>query len=353
MLENRCLHPLPVHSVRSSLAAALLAASAAAAAAEGTLVIAVNQEPQDLAAQSTYKEINARWLQNAVETLIEVDPVSGTFKGILATDWEVVDDSTVWMNLREGVSFHDGTPFNAESAARAINFVWSTDDAFAIQEYEERGTITATPISEYSMEIVSSEPDPQLESRLSLNGIPLMIGDALAAYPPIGTGPYKIVEWSPNEYWSAEFNSDWWGLSAEDAYGADASTFQELRFVYRPEDGARTASAVGPRIMRHSPRDDSVFEKDELVPVHIDFLPSDDGSAPDMETLEVYAFKRPKVITNTDITEWVRPYINGTSINAPDLDLSGRTGTFGITIKIWDERNREGTDQFKITLNGT
>ena len=247
MLKDSRLETFRVHSVRNVLGAALLAATATttAAAPEGTLVVAVNQEPQDLAAQGAYKEINAPGLRNVVETLIASDPVSGGFKGILATDWEVVDDRTIRMTLREGVAFHDGTPFNAESAAHAVNFVWSADNAFTIQEYGGPGTITATPTGEYSMEIVSSEPDPLLEFRLSLNGISSMqqIMDNPAAHfdTPIGTGPYKFVEWVPGQYWSAEFNSDWWGMTADDAYGTGEPAFQELRFVFRPEDGARAA----------------------------------------------------------------------------------------------------------------
>ena len=52
------------------VAGSALAFAAAAAFAEpshGTLVVAVNQEPQDLAAQGTYKEINATGLRNVVE----------------------------------------------------------------------------------------------------------------------------------------------------------------------------------------------------------------------------------------------------------------------------------------------
>ena len=111
----------PARGGASLLGAALLAvaATASAPAAEGTLVVAVNQEPQDLAAQGAYKEINAPGLRNVIETLIAADPVSGKFRGVLATDWEVVDDRTIRMNLRRGVTFHDGTPFDAESAAFA------------------------------------------------------------------------------------------------------------------------------------------------------------------------------------------------------------------------------------------
>ena len=229
-----------------SLVFGIAAAFAATATAE-TLVIAVNQEPQDLAAQGVYKEINAPGLRNVIETLIAADPISGKFRGVLATDWEVVDDKTIRMTLREGLNFHDGTPFNAESAAFSINFVWSGDNAFTIQEYGGPGTITATPTGVYSIEVVSSEPDPLLEFRLSLNGISSMkqVQDNPATHfdTPVGTGPYKFIEWVPGQYWNAELNPDWWGFSADDAYGTAKPAFQELKFVFRPEDGARTAMA--------------------------------------------------------------------------------------------------------------
>lgn len=224
-----------------------LASATSLAAADGTLVIAVNQEPQDLAAQGVYKEINAPGLRNVIETLIAADPVSGKFRGVLSTYWDVVDDQTIRMDLRQGVNFHDGTPFNAESAAASINFVWSADNAFTIQEYGGPGTITATPTGDYSIEVVSSEPDPLLEFRLSLNGISSMkqVQDNPASHfdTPIGTGPYKFIEWVPGQYWRAEFNSDWWGLSHDDVYGTATPSFAELRFVFRPEDGARSAMA--------------------------------------------------------------------------------------------------------------
>ena len=242
-------HRLRMRDSRTALMAALFATTTATSglAAEGTLVVAVNQEPQDLAAQGAYKEINAPGLRNVIETLIAADPVTGKFRGILATDWEVVDDTTIRMSLREGVSFHDGTPFNAESAAFAVNYVWSADNAFTIQEYGGPGTITATPTGDYSMEVVSSEPDPLLEFRLSLSGVSsvqqIQEDPAAHFHTPIGTGPYKFIEWLPGQYWSAEFNQDWWGLSADDVYGTAIPAFQELRFVFRPEDGARSAMA--------------------------------------------------------------------------------------------------------------
>lgn len=215
--------------------------------AESTLVVAVNQEPQDMAAQGTYKEINAPGLRNVLETLIAMDPVSGKYRGILATSWDIVDAQTIRMKLREGVKFHDGSPFNAESAAFAVNWVWSTKNAFTIQEYAGPGEITAEPISAYEIEVKSSKPDPLLEFRLSLGGISSMkqIQDNKTAHfdTPIGTGPYKFEKWEHGQYWTASQNADWWGLSADDAYGTTKPVFKNLKFVIRSEDAARTAMA--------------------------------------------------------------------------------------------------------------
>jgi peptide/nickel transport system substrate-binding protein len=230
--------------------AALLAATAFAGPllaepTKGTLVVAVNQEPQDLAAQGTYKEINAPGLRNVVETLIAVDPVSGDLSPVLATAWKRIDDSTLRFTIRDGVTFHDGTPMTAAAVAESITWVWSPEKAFTIQEYAGPGTITAKAIDDNTIEVNSSEPDPLLEFRMTLNGI--SSAKQLAESPerhfdtPIGTGPYKFDEWKKGQYWTASYNSDWWGNASVEAYGTTKPVYADLKFVFRSEDAARVA----------------------------------------------------------------------------------------------------------------
>lgn len=212
---------------------------------EGTLVIAINQEPQDLGAQGAYKEINATGLRNVVETLMAVDPVSGDLIPVLATAWERVDGSTMRFTIREGVSFHDGSALDAEAVATSINWVWSAENAFTIQEYAGPGEITAVAIDAMTVEVTSSEPDPLLEFRMTLGGI--SSAEQLANSPerhfdtPIGTGPYIFDEWQRGQYWTADVNPEWWGLTADDAYGTTTPDYAELQFVFRSEDAARVA----------------------------------------------------------------------------------------------------------------
>ncbi len=237
--RNRCV------AVSTIIAATFVTGSLLAEPMKGSLVVAVNQEPQDLAAQGAYKEINAPGLRNVLETLIAVDPVSGDFIPILATGWDRVDGSTLRFTIREGVKFHDGTDMTSEAVAESINWVWSTENAFTIQEYAGPGAITAVAIDASTVEVRSSEPDPLLEFRMSLNGIssPTQLAEEPARHfdTPIGTGPYSFVEWKHGQYWSAEYNPDWWGLSADDAYGTSRPEFTGIQFVFRSEDAARTA----------------------------------------------------------------------------------------------------------------
>jgi peptide/nickel transport system substrate-binding protein len=212
---------------------------------QGTLVVAVNQEPQDLAAQGTFKEINATGLRNVLETLIAVDPVSGNLTPILATAWERVDGSTLRFTIREGVNFHDGSAMTAEAVAKSITWVWSAENAFTIQEYAGPGAITAVAIDDNTVEVTSSEPDPLLEFRMTLNGI--SSAEQLENSPmkhfdtPIGTGPYAFGEWAKGQFWTATYNADWWGMTADDAYGTTKPDYSDLKFVFRSEDAARVA----------------------------------------------------------------------------------------------------------------
>ena len=63
-------------------------------------------------------------LQRAVwDGLIYRDPETDEYKGNLATSWEWIDDTTLELNLREGVKFHNGEEFDADDVVYTVNFV--------------------------------------------------------------------------------------------------------------------------------------------------------------------------------------------------------------------------------------
>jgi peptide/nickel transport system substrate-binding protein len=225
-----------------ALALAALLANPASAQDGRELVIATHTENQAMQAQQTYKEVNSPGLRNVIEQLVTVDLETGELVPMLATEWEQVDELTWRFRLREGVIFHDGSPVDAEAAAFAVNWVWSPDNAFHIRE-TMGPQITAEVVDEYTIDVKTPNPDPLLPGRMYLGGISSMkqIQESPAAVDenPIGTGPYRFVEWRKGQDWSAEVNPDWWGHDAKDAYGK--VSFDRLRFVFRTEPAVRAA----------------------------------------------------------------------------------------------------------------
>lgn len=208
----------------------------------GELIIAAIQEVQTLEAQNAYKEVNAIGLRNILEQLTTLDPDTGEVVPMLATSWEQVEPTRWRFSLREGVSFHDGSPFNAESAAAGMNYIWDPANSFNILEM--RGPqLTAVAASEYELDLVTEAPDPLMPVRMTVAS--LASAKQLAEAPerhvdtPIGTGPYRFVEWARGQYYLAEKNEDWWGIVADDAYGE--IHFDSVRVAFVPETSVRAS----------------------------------------------------------------------------------------------------------------
>jgi peptide/nickel transport system substrate-binding protein len=228
-------------------AAALLRRSAPVARAQaaeptGKIVLAMTVEIDTLENWRAYSTDGHPILRNVQEALLNRDPVTNELVGELATSWEQTSD-TVWrFKLREGVVFHNGDPFNAEVAAFGINYTWSPENNFQIYQYVGPD-MNATVVDEYTIDVETEAPDPILPSRLYFSPIPNMIQvmerPETLPVEPIGTGPYKFVEWVRGQYLRIEAFPEWWGNTADDAYGA--VTIKEAEFVARPESAVRAA----------------------------------------------------------------------------------------------------------------
>ncbi|MBA3643456.1 MAG: hypothetical protein H0W59_05240 [Chloroflexia bacterium] len=223
--------------------AAAQGTATAAVEPTGSLVISMSVEPDTLENWKAYSTDGHPVLRNVQEALLNRDPVSNELVGELATAWEQTNETTWRFTLRQGVTFHDGTPFNAEVAAFGINYTWSPENKFEI--YQTIGPdMTATAVDEYTVDVVTVAPDPILPSRLYFSPIPSMTQvqerpDSLVT-EPIGTGPYSFVEWNRGQYIRITANPDWWGNAApEEAHGA--VTIKDVEFVFRAESPVRAA----------------------------------------------------------------------------------------------------------------
>jgi len=184
-----------------------------AAMAGEEVVIAVGIEPVSLDAWRSFAGTGGPGFRNAIEQLINRDFTTGEFVPILATSWERLNDTTIRFTLREGVTFHDGSPFNAEAAAASINHTFDADNAFDLLDF--LGTMSAEAVDEYTLDISTPEPDPILLGKVEWVGISSakQLAEDPDAYHTeiVGTGPYKFVEWRKGESITYEANPDWWG----------------------------------------------------------------------------------------------------------------------------------------------
>ncbi|HYH12135.1 MAG TPA: ABC transporter substrate-binding protein [Thermomicrobiales bacterium] len=208
----------------------------------GKVVLALTVEPDSLENWRAYSTDGHPVLRNVMEALLNRDPVTNELVGELATSWEQTDDVTWRFTLREGVTFHNGEEFNAEVAAFGINYTWSPENNFQIYQYVGPD-MEAKVVDDYTIDVVTEAPDPILPSRLYFSPIPSMrqVQDEPDTLPdnPIGTGPYRFVEWNRGQYILLEANPDWWGHSAEDAHGQ--VSIQEAEWVFRDESAVRAS----------------------------------------------------------------------------------------------------------------
>lgn len=147
-------------------------------------------------------------LTRVLETLVGRDVELSHIPG-LAKSWDVSDDGLSWtLYLQEDVKFHDGTDFDAEAVKHNLIRVSGTSpDLFG-----EIDSINV--IDEYTIEINHSAPFAPFLYSLAWPGAAMISPSAIdeegKVIEPIGTGPYKRVEWVPEEKMVLERNEDYW-----------------------------------------------------------------------------------------------------------------------------------------------
>lgn len=146
------------------------------------------------------------------------------FVGILAESWEGSDDAKVWtFYLRPGITFHDGTPWNAEAAK------WNFERLFALNKVPAtRIPTNAWPVEggievvdDMTLRITLQNPfGPFIDTLVKKYMISPTAaqenegGDNCQTWcneNPVGTGPYLVEEWVKGQQISFNQNPDYWG----------------------------------------------------------------------------------------------------------------------------------------------
>ena len=156
----------------------------------------------------------------------------------LATSYKDVSPTTWRFNLRKGVTFHNGEPFNAECVKFSFERIYAPDSKSRNKGFFS--TIDSIKIiDDYTIDVITKKPDPILPARLAhLWIIPPKyykeVGPANFSQNPVGTGQFKFVKWIKDDRIILERNENYWD-------GAH-KTIKELDFRCIPETQARLAA---------------------------------------------------------------------------------------------------------------
>lgn len=138
------------------------------------------------------------------DTLTYRDPVSGEYKGCLAKSYKWVDNVTIELELREGITFHNGEKFDADDAVFTMNYMSNPENKVKVLQYVD-WIKNAEKLGPYKVRINLKEPQP---AALEFLSGPVMIypdeyykkvGLKGFGVAPIGTGPYKVEKVIPGK----------------------------------------------------------------------------------------------------------------------------------------------------------
>lgn len=209
-----------------------------ATAADAEIVIALGSEPTSLDPHLVDDGGERAINDNIYEALLARTPDGELVPSLAADLPEMIDDSTWQFTLNEGVTFHNGDPFNAESVVATVERMIRLIDAGVTDLDGFYGNITgAEAVDDYTVNITTDGADGVLPARMYwMKMIPASVADSddLSA-EPIGSGPYAFVEWVRGERIVLERNDDYWG---------EAPSIQGVRYAFVTEAGSRFAGLL-------------------------------------------------------------------------------------------------------------
>lgn len=206
------------------------APKAAAPRKGGTLVAAWEADPLPLDPMTDTRAQTTRLMVLFFERLMSQDFASTAptppIIPQLATSWQFSPDGlALTMELRKGVKFHDGTPFNAEAVkfnmdrSTQANFQYYTKTGAAVNSVTYSSVAGTDVVGEYTARIRFKEFDSGFieavatrlnSSMVSPEAIKKWGNEAMAQHP-VGTGPFKVVEQEKNVKVVLEKNAEYWG----------------------------------------------------------------------------------------------------------------------------------------------
>jgi peptide/nickel transport system substrate-binding protein len=227
--------------------AVLWSAPARAQGRSKEIVIGIGAEPRTMLAVTIVDWTTNNMLEHIYDRLLDRDAKTFKPKPMLAESWRIVNDTTWEFKLRKGVKFHNGEPFTAQSVKATIDYALdpATKSHYAAAAYW--GLVKEVQVvDDFTVRFVTKQPWPNLVDSAALTNSLIMPAKALKdlgpqklAEKPIGTGPFRFVEWKRDERLVLERNPDYWQGPAD---------VSRVTFRFIPEFSARMAALLSGEI---------------------------------------------------------------------------------------------------------
>jgi peptide/nickel transport system substrate-binding protein len=230
------------------LAAATLATACALPAQAQTLRWAAQNDILTMDPHSQNHATTAAIMSHAYETLVRYN-ATYQIEPALATKWTQVTPTQMRFELRKGVKFHDGTPFTADDVVFSFGRVKQPQGT--MQAYVA-GVNEVKKVDDHTVDFILAGPNPLvlrnattffiMSKAWSEKNNTTKVQDYkakeenFASRNAMGTGPYKITAWMPEQRVTMTINNDWW----------DKHTSNVKEVIYTPikSDPTRVAALL-------------------------------------------------------------------------------------------------------------
>ncbi len=233
----------------------------------GRVVLGMGVEPENLDTIRMASAPAAMVSEHITQTLFTVD-LQGNIVPELVESYEVSEDGRVWtLRLRRGITFHDGTPFNAEAVKFNLDRFLDPESKAPFRFLIARITDVEV-LDEYTVRLTTDQPFAPMLAHLSHSFIGMLSPTAVQELGsgietnPVGTGHFKMKTWTRGESILLERNPDYWE--------AGLPYLDEVMFRFIPEDAARVVALEAGEvhaIMRVPPADIPRLEADPDIEV--------------------------------------------------------------------------------------
>jgi peptide/nickel transport system substrate-binding protein len=294
----------------------------------GTLTVGIYQEPPTLDPHVSGSATAGRVMRHIFASLV-YQPEPGKFDAGLATSWETPDAGKTWMfKLRQGVTFQDGTPFNAQAVKFSFDRI-ADPKTKSLSAIGQLGPYASTEvIDDFTVKVTFKRPHVSFLNNVSSVSLAPVSPTAAAKFGedfgrnPVGAGPFKFKEWVAASHVTVDrYDGYNWAPSFLGRTGPALLDAVQFKFLLEPATRTGALQKGEVLMIDQTPdqdvaalKQDSKYRVDtieqvgspQVLPMHASRAPTDDLA---VRQALIYALDR-KAMTNA-VFAGVRPVAYG------------------------------------------